>query len=68
MEIGDLCKLNGDELIYKITDVKTKNLTLKPDENTTHQIIERFYDIEAIEDSTINAKNIPIYNLSEFKD
>lgn len=68
MEIGDLCKLNGDELIYKITDIKTKNLTLKPDEKTTHQIIERFYDIEAIEDSTIKAKNIPIYNLSEFKD
>jgi hypothetical protein len=35
MEIGDLCKINMDDLVYKITNSKTKNVTLRPDKDTT---------------------------------
>ncbi len=68
MEIGDLCKINMDDLVYKITNSKTKNVTLRPDKDTTHQIIEHFFDLEAVEDSSIKVKDVPIYNLSKYQE
>jgi hypothetical protein len=42
-----------DDLIYKIVGSKTKNITLRPNKETTHQIIEHFFDLEAVEDTSI---------------
>jgi len=68
MEIGDLCKINMDDLIYTIVGSKTNNVTLRPNKNTTHQIIEHFFDLEAVEDSSIKVNNVAIYNLTEYKE
>jgi hypothetical protein len=53
LEIGDTCKIEMDETLYKIVNTRTKKIKLIIDENTTKTIIENFVDLEEID----NPKN-----------
>lgn len=49
IEIGTKCRINLSETEYEIIDVRKKDITIRIDENTTHQIIDYFVDLEEIE-------------------
>ncbi|MFD2910232.1 hypothetical protein ACFSX9_15990 [Flavobacterium ardleyense] len=64
IEIGTKCKINLSETEYKITDVRKKDITIKIDDDTTHQIIDYFVDLEEIENPKVTVKNLSITNIN----
>jgi len=64
IEIGTKCRINLSETEYKIIDVRKKDITIRIDENTTHQIIDYFVDLEEIENTDVKIKNISITNIN----
>jgi hypothetical protein len=66
IEIGTRCKINLSETEYVITDVRRKSITVKLDENTTHQMIDYLVDLKEIENHNITVENISITNISTF--
>lgn len=62
IEIGTKCKLNLSDTEYKITDVRKKDITIRLDAETTHQIIDYFVDLEEIENPEIKVPNISVTN------
>ena len=66
MEIGDLCKIYPDDTIYKIIDIREKNVKIKL-EDKTKQIIESFVDLEENENPNIKVPNISVTKISIVK-
>jgi len=66
IEIGTRCKINLSETEYIITDVRRKSITVKLNEDTTHQMIDYLVDLKEIENPEIIVKNISITNISTF--
>ena len=67
-EIGQLCKIELDEnTIYKIVDVRTKNLNIVTDETQTITS-GTLVDVVELENPKIKKINIPIYNIHVIKE
>jgi hypothetical protein len=63
IEIGTKCKINLSDTEYKITVVRKKDITIRLDAETTHQIIDYFVDLEEIENPEIKVINISVTNI-----
>jgi len=67
-EIGQLCKIELDEnTIYKIVDVRSKNLNIVTDEAQTI-ISNTIVDVVEIENLNIKKIDIPIYDIHIIKE
>lgn len=67
-EIGQLCKIELDEnTIYKIVDVRTKNLNIVSDEAQTITS-GTLVDVVEIENLNIKKIDIPIYDIHIIKE
>jgi hypothetical protein len=67
-EIGQLCKIELDaDTIYKIVDVRTKNLNIVTDEVQTITSVT-LVDVVEVENSKIKKIDIPIYHIHIIKE
>lgn len=64
LEIGDLCRIEMSETLYKVIDTRTKKLKLIIDENTTKTIIENFVDLEEVNDSKIKVIGVSVVKIN----
>ncbi|GAQ50102.1 TPA: hypothetical protein ACT5CK_002298 [Flavobacterium psychrophilum] len=63
LEIGDTCKIEMDETLYRIINTRTKKIKLIIDENTTKTIIENFVDLEEIDNPKNKIIDVSIINI-----
>ncbi|MCD8455236.1 hypothetical protein LNJ08_12625 [Tenacibaculum finnmarkense genomovar ulcerans] len=64
MEIGQKCKINNDDRIYKITDSKKEKRLIKETKNELKYEIEHFVNLEEIDNSDnlkLNISTTKIY-------
>lgn len=66
-EIGQLCKIELDEnTIYKIVDIRTKNLNIVTEVAQTITV-STVVDVVEVNNPKIKKINIPIYNIHVIK-
>jgi hypothetical protein len=63
LEIGDVCKIEMDETLYRIINTKTKKIKLIIDENTTKTTIENFVNLEQIDNPKNKIINVSFLNI-----
>lgn len=66
IEIGALCKIYPSDTIYKINDIREKNIMIRLD-NKTKQLIEYFVDLEENENPNNKVPNISVTKISIVK-
>lgn len=64
IEVGMYCKINFDERIYQIIDIREINKTISLNENTTRQLIDFRLDLKDVEDLDRIVTDISITNIS----
>lgn len=64
LEIGDVCRIEMSETLYKVIDTRTKKLKLIIDENTSKTIIENFVDLEEVDNPKIKIIDVSVIKIN----